>query len=221
MESELQRILEPEVMDTSEEAAEYDSMDHREVNFRFVRDFLSYQPDVAAVLDLGTGTAQIPIELVKQCPPAQGIAVDLSQAMLDLAKENLQKAECSSAFQLELVDAKGLPHADQTFTSVMSNSILHHVPEPIVVLKEAVRVVEASGLIFFRDLVRPQNLEELDHLVSTYAGQENDRQRQLFRDSLHAALSLPEVQALVKSLGFPPESVKLSSDRHWTWAVNR
>jgi hypothetical protein len=36
----LQRVLEPEVMDTAEEAIDYDRMDHREVNRRFVDDFL-------------------------------------------------------------------------------------------------------------------------------------------------------------------------------------
>ena len=36
----LQRILEPEVMDTLEEALEYDSMDHSQVNEVFCNDFL-------------------------------------------------------------------------------------------------------------------------------------------------------------------------------------
>ena len=36
----LERILEPEVMDSPEEATNYDSMDHREVNRRFVEDLL-------------------------------------------------------------------------------------------------------------------------------------------------------------------------------------
>ena len=36
----LQGVLEPEVMDTAEEARDYDSMDHSEVNRRFVADFL-------------------------------------------------------------------------------------------------------------------------------------------------------------------------------------
>ena len=32
----LPRVLEPEVMDTAEEARDYDTMDHSEVNRRFV-----------------------------------------------------------------------------------------------------------------------------------------------------------------------------------------
>src|SRR6187549_1023893 len=70
----LTRVLEPEAMDTADEAADYDSMDHSEVNRRFVADFLAALVDAdfagrttaCRVLDLGTGTAQIPIELVRQ-----------------------------------------------------------------------------------------------------------------------------------------------------------
>ena len=36
----LSRVLEPEVMDTPEEARDYDSMDHAAVNRLFVTDFL-------------------------------------------------------------------------------------------------------------------------------------------------------------------------------------
>jgi hypothetical protein len=57
----LNRTLEPEVMDTAADALDYDRMDHREVNRRFVDDFLAAAPDLSDVLDLGTGTAQIPI----------------------------------------------------------------------------------------------------------------------------------------------------------------
>ena len=37
----LDRILEPEVMDTAEEARDYDSMDHSTVNDLFASDFLA------------------------------------------------------------------------------------------------------------------------------------------------------------------------------------
>ncbi len=37
----LSRVLEPEVMDTPEQASAYDAMDHSEVNRRFVDDVLA------------------------------------------------------------------------------------------------------------------------------------------------------------------------------------
>ena len=48
----LPRTLEPEVMDTAEEAVDYDAMDHGEVNRRFVGDFLRARA-AAGHADLG------------------------------------------------------------------------------------------------------------------------------------------------------------------------
>ena len=121
--------------------------------------------------------------------------------------------------RLERVDAKRLPYADGQFAAVMSNSIVHHMPQPREVLAEAVRVVRAGGLIFIRDLARPRDDEQVRELVRTYAGQASDHQRQLFDDSLRAALSVEEMCALVVELGYAADTVNATSDRHWTWVA--
>jgi ubiquinone/menaquinone biosynthesis C-methylase UbiE len=222
--SSLPRVLEPEAMDSPDEARAYDTMDHREVNRAFVADLLAAQrraavPLHAEVLDLGTGTAQIPIELCAQNPRARVVAVDMAGEMLAVAAENLARQGVGSRVTLERADAKKLPHASGRFTIVMSNSIVHHVPDPSAVLVEAVRVVARPGLIFVRDLARPRDLAQLEWLVDTYAAGATDHQRQLFDASLHAALSVQEVRELVSQLGFATDGVSATSDRHWTWAA--
>ena len=52
--------------------------------------------------------------------------------------------------------------------------------------------------------------------METYAGGENERQRSLFRDSLHAALTLGEVRKLAAGLPLKESHVEQTSDRHWT-----
>jgi len=81
--------------------------------------------------------------------------------------------------------------------------------------------VRPGGLLFFRDLLRPADEATLEQLVAQYAGDCNDHQRAMFAASLRAALSLDEIRALVASLGFPPDSVEATSDRHWTWTVTK
>ena len=193
----LQRVLEPEVMDTPEEARAYNAMDHSEVNRRFVDDFLAAGPVLGEVLDLGTGTALIPIELCQREPQARVLAIDLSVAMLDLARGNVEIASLTSQIMLDRVDGKGLPYADGRFAAVMSNSIVHHIPEPLGALGEAWRVLAPGGLIFIRDLLRPQDDAAVSRLVELYAADATPHQRQLFDDSLRAALSLDEIRALV------------------------
>jgi len=267
------RVLEPEVMDTPQEAADYDAMDHAEVNRVFVDDLLASmsagppeprspgtpfgaglptpptaepkifsiegRPTVARVarsgdrattvprsptrvLDVGTGTAQIPIELCRREEfTGQVVGVDLAEAMLKLARRNITTAGLGERVQVERVDGKSLPYDDGVFDVVMSNSIVHHIPEPAVVLAEIIRVLRPGGLMFVRDLLRPKSDAEVEHLVSTYAGNELPHAQQLFRQSLHAALTAEEMQDLAAEHGLTRDSVRATSDRHWTLAGRR
>ena len=87
----LTRVLEPEVMDSPEEARDYDAMDHGAVNRAFVVDFLAAWNGENPILDVGTGTALIPIELCRQAPAARVVAVDLAEHMIRLAEENVRR----------------------------------------------------------------------------------------------------------------------------------
>lgn len=227
----LARILEPEVMDTPLAASDYDAMDHSSVNQLFVADFLAALTQfglsqstqtggsLLSIADLGAGTARIPILLCQAFPDCRVMAVDAAVAMLELAHYHVEIAGLSQRIQLEQADAKDLPCESGAFDAVISNSIIHHIPEPLSALREAVRITAPGGLLFFRDLLRPDNKPSLDALVQQYAGNDNDYQRQMFAESLHAALTLSEVQALIESLGFPRGSVSQTSDRHWTWSA--
>jgi SAM-dependent methyltransferase len=240
----LPRILEPELMDTGDDAREYDTMDHTAVNAQFVTDLLhaaqngdwsNYRPKDAElitgpdaiigpvpflptpILDLGAGTAQIPIQLCRREPNVRVTAVDAAESMLALARENIADAGLTGRIKLVLADAKNLPFHAASFPTVISNSILHHIGEPQQVIAEAVRVANPGGLLFHRDLCRPQDEPQLEHLVTTYAGAATAYQRKLFADSLRAALTLDEMRGLVAGFGFPTDTVTMTSDRHWTW----
>lgn len=217
----LPRVLENEAMDSMQDAIDYNNMDHEQVNRAFVGDLLAAGEFHGEILDLGTGTALIPIELCRRHPDCYVMAVDMAISLLDIARYNIEIAMLTDRIQLDHVDAKQLPHGNDRFAAVISNGALHHIPEPTVVLREAVRVIAPGGLLFFRDLVRPEDQAALQRLVETYAGQENDRQRQLFADSLHAALTVEEMRGLVAQLGFDPDTVQATSDRHWTWSARK
>lgn len=217
----LKRVLEPEVMDSPEEATDYDSMDHAAVNQKFVEDLLAVCPSPGDTLDLGTGTALIPIALCRAEPDCRVLAADAAVSILELARYNVEAAGLIHRIQLSHVDAKKLPFEDGMFSTVMSNSIVHHIPEPAEVLAEAVRVTADGGLLFFRDLLRPEDQATLDQLVATYAADCNEHQRRMFAESLHAALSLDEIRELVARLGFDPATVLQTSDRHWTWSARK
>jgi hypothetical protein len=56
----------------------------------------------------------------------------------------------------------------------------------------------------------------MNALVSTIGDEYDDYQRKLFRDSLHAALTLEEVNNLIITAGLVGVQIYQSSDRHWT-----
>lgn len=217
----LPRVLEPEVMDSAVEASDYDAMDHSQVNRVFVADFLAAWPGRGTVADVGTGTAQIPIELCRQREGVAVVGVDLASHMLEVGRGNVRRAGLEKRVTLQKVDAKKLLFPDQAFAAVMSNSIVHHIPQPAPVLAEMVRVTKLGGVIFVRDLLRPEDQAAVQRLVETYAGAANAHQRQMFGDSLRAALTLAEVRNLLENLGFQPDTVRQTSDRHWTWSAVR
>jgi len=217
----LDRILEPEVMDTPEEARDYNEMNHAEVNRSFVDDLLACGEISGDILDVGTGTAMIPVALCERVESCRVMASELSVSMLDVAVYNVAVSSAGQRIQLDQADAKQLGYEDDQFDVVMSNSIIHHIPEPTAVLREALRVAKPGGLLFFRDLMRPARSEEVSRLVATYAAEANEHQRKMFDDSLRAALDLDEIRDLVASLGFSKDSVQATSDRHWTWIVRK
>ena len=224
----LARILEPEVMDTAAEACDYNSMDHSAVNRVFVDDLFVAAASVPKspsgtwqVFDAGTGTALIPLELLSRPVAVTITASDLAEQMLIVARANVQAAGLAGSIRLTLSDCKQLPEGDATYDIVMSNSIVHHIPEPLSVLRELWRVLKPGGLLFVRDLMRPDDLDTLNELVRTYVGDANSHQQQMFRDSLHAALTVREVGDLLTTIGIGTDAVCATSDRHWTVATRK
>ncbi len=179
------------------------------------------RPDVIRVADVGTGPAQIPIALCRCVVNVHVDALDLAEHMLRIARRNVAGAALTNRIRLLREDAKRLSLPDGSYDAVMSNSIVHHIPDPLAALKEMVRIVRPGGVLFVRDLLRPETHAELDALVRTYAADANPHQRQMFRDSLHAALTVQEVRSLAERCGLSPQCVQQTSDRHWTLCAVR
>jgi len=64
--------------------------------------------------------------------------------------------------------------------------------------------------------MRPDTTEEAHRVVEQVSPEANPHQKQLFFDSLCAALTVDEVSQLARRSGLGDLMVKPSSDRHWT-----
>ena len=105
----LPRVLEPEVMDSAEEARDYDAMDHAAVNRVFVADFLAVwdgtQPDPRR----GRRDRPDPDRTVPPNRHGHRRRVDLAEHMLAVARDNVRRAGLPDRIRLERCDAKRLP----------------------------------------------------------------------------------------------------------------
>lgn len=217
----MNRILEPEVMDTWLEATAYDAMDFESVNTAFVTDAIDLDPHAIKVLDVGTGTARIPILMCQQRPQYLITGVDLAQSMLILGQRNVEEAGLNQRIRLERVDSKRMPYPDLEFDMIVSNSLVHHIPDPLLLFQEIKRLVRPGGAILIRDLIRPESDDIVNDLVGKIGNSYDAHQQQLFRDSLNAALTLAEVQELIDRVGLVQVKLAQSSDLHWTISRNK
>ncbi len=209
----MQRTLEPEVMDTAEEALIYDAMDHSGPNRAFVERLVTLGAH-GRILDIGTGPGQIPLLLVERLADVNVVGVDLSEHMLRRAELRRARSPHANRLEFRLADAKGLPFPRESFDVVASNTILHHVSDPRQFLSEAWRVLRPGGAFLIRDLFRPPTSERASELVRTHAAGATSAQQELLLASLHAALEPEELRAYAREAGLVEVSLTIDSDRH-------
>ena len=203
-------------MDTVEAAEEYDAMEHGEVDEAFVNRVIELGANSGHYLDVGTGPAQIPILLTKQCPNIQITAIDLSKEMLKIAKRHVEDANLTNRITLERIDAKTLPYPDNSFDGLISNSIVHHIHDAEKALQEMGRVVKPDGVVLIRDLIRPETPADAQGFVDHYAADDTPCQQKLYYDSFLAAFTLAEVNQMLSKMDMPGAIVVQSTDRHWS-----
>lgn len=211
----LERVLEAEVMDTPEEAGEYDAMDNREPNAAFARRLVELGAR-GRMLDIGTGPGDIPLRVAAAIADCRILGIDLSRHMLAVAERHRAASPFADRIEFRLADAKGLPFEDHAFDTVFSNTILHHIPEPRPFLAEAWRVLRPGGALLIRDLFRPGSEAELQRLVALHAAEGTAEQRKMLADSLRAALTPAELRGIARELGLERAGVEVvvDSDRH-------
>jgi excisionase family DNA binding protein len=102
------------------------------------------------VADIGAGTGYLALELAKKA--GQVIAVDNSPKMLNIAKEQALKAGVANIEFLEGL-AEELSIKSKTVDLVFANMLLHHVNDPLCVLKEMYRILKPNGQVLVTDIM--------------------------------------------------------------------
>ncbi|HLZ33953.1 MAG TPA: class I SAM-dependent methyltransferase [Nitrospira sp.] len=212
----MDRILEPELMEEEAQVLAYAKADFEEENQGFVDRFREYFPDFSEghLFDLGCGPGDIPIRLARALPACRVTGIDASAPMIRLAEQAVAAAGLSGrvTFRCErFQDIAGANQAD----AVVSNSLLHHVPNPLQFWNRLRQFVRPGSPVLVMDLLRPESPEVAQAIVDRYAADEPEVLRRDFYNSLLAAFTEDEVTSQLARMNLTRLLIDVINDRHW------
>ncbi|MFC2012936.1 class I SAM-dependent methyltransferase [Chloroflexota bacterium] len=151
------------------------------------------------VLDIGTGSGLLAIELAKRKNCNFDItALDISGDMIRKAAENARRAGVADSIKLMVGTAAALPFPDNHFDLVMSYASLHHWFEPVAAFNEVERVVKDSGSFIIRDNKRVYENPLLKAFVRFISRFMNKRHRENWPRAILASYTVPEAKELIR-----------------------
>lgn len=107
------------------------------------------------ILDVATGTGDFAIESIKILKPKKIIGVDISQGMLEVAKEKIVKKGLQEVFEVQLGDSENLQFADNSFDAVTVAFGVRNFEDLEKGLSEIHRVLKPGGKAIILELSNP------------------------------------------------------------------
>ena len=117
------------------------------------------------ILDLGSGTGYLSIEIAKRRPNLQVYGIDLSRQMVRIARRH---ARGMGNAHFEFGNAAELPFEDDSIDFILSTGSLHHWRTPARVFDECYRVLKASAEAWIYDGCPEAFKEQSDKIRKEY-----------------------------------------------------
>ncbi|MBH0200241.1 MAG: class I SAM-dependent methyltransferase [Nitrospira sp.] len=212
----MDRTLEPELMDDPAQAEAYAAMDFSAENQGFVERFKEYFPEFSEgkVLDLGCGPADIPIRFATLYPACQVLGIDASAPMIRVGEQAVKQAGLADRVTLRCERYEEVAGA-RIVDAVMSNSLLHHLPNPLQFWQKVRQLVRPGAPVLVMDLLRPESPDAAHAIVDRYAAGAPDILRRDFYNSLLAAFTEDEVTTQLARMNLTRLLIDIPDDRHW------
>lgn len=212
----MQRTPEPELMLDPEQAQAYAHADFSKPHDRFIHLFRTRcgDPGNVTVLDLGCGPGDICRRFARAFPGCTLLGVDGSQPMLALGQTETRNAGLADriAYRCGCFPDIDLP---EHFDVLISNSLLHHLQDPLVLWQSLLRYGKPGARVFVMDLLRPDSRAQTGALVAEYAAGEPDILQHDFYHSLLAAWRPDEVARQLRDQKLDRLQIEVISDHHY------
>ena len=214
----MRRRPEPELMDSEAQTTAYAEADFNESNSLFTEFFLQRFGDLPAsgrMADLGCGPGDITIRLARALSGWRVTGLDAGANMLKRARERHASDPRAPRVDFRLAHLPDPGLAPGAWDAVVSNSLLHHLPEPMTLWESVLQLGAPGAAVQVMDLARPGTEEQAERLVDQYAADAPAILREDFFNSLLAAYTPEEVRAQLLSAGLGHLEIETPSDRHW------
>ncbi len=215
----MERIPEPELMAEDEQARAYALADFAEPHNRFIELFRESFPDetiTGRVLDLGCGPADVTLRFARAFPDCCIDGVDGAERMLHYGRIAVAQARLETRVRLIHGYLPGVALPCARYNAVISNSLLHHLRDPMVLWDTIKAYARPGAPVFIMDLMRPESRAQAQALVDQYAANEPEVLRHDFFNSLLAAYRIDELAGQLAHAGLTHFTVHAASDRHLT-----
>ncbi len=203
-------------MDAPEQAKAYAEADFSEPNELFASAAAKKLQDLApgCLVDLGCGPGDICLRLAEKLPDWRVIGLDAGPNMLTLAQAAAANADLSDA--VDFIHAH-LPNHSLTdnYAAVVSNSLLHHLPDPMILWHTVADLAAPGAYVQVMDLHRPDSVAKARWLVDQHASDAPEILRQDFFNSLLASWTIEEVRDQFESAGLGCLKLTRPTERHW------
>lgn len=107
------------------------------------------------ILDLATGTGDFALELLS-LKPSEIVGMDISEGMLEVGREKMEKRGVSSIISMRLGDSENLPFEDNYFDALTVGFGVRNYENLEKGLAEMLRVVRPGGKLIILEFSKPK-----------------------------------------------------------------
>jgi ubiquinone/menaquinone biosynthesis C-methylase UbiE len=117
------------------------------------------------VVDLGSGTGYLAIEIARMLPDLEVVGIDLSREMIKISE---QHSKGVNNVRFELHNANSLPFTDDSVDLIVSTGSMHHWKKPIEIFNECYRVLKSNHGAWIYDGCSNLPKEHLGKMAKEY-----------------------------------------------------
>lgn len=192
-------------------AHSYDTLNHRLSLWidKYWRNFLVNrlkERGIKNILDVATGTGDLAILEAKKLKPQQVVGADISEGMMNIGKQKVEKEKLQDIISFKKEDCMKLSFSNDSFDAVTAAFGIRNFQDLEAGLKEMHRVLKAGGTLCVIELTRPMQfpVKQLftiySHTILPIYGRFISKDKSAYKYLINTIEAFPQGEEMVQIL---------------------